>query len=891
VNQDEFDDQESPEESAEEQLISFLNESTLLGMLFSRDEISSLVTQFPPEEIHADVTLAKEGDAADFFRISLDNNLRIVSRLSSQNFDRNELTTGRVFNLYALLRSLPYQFSLRTKEKSRILALPWSLISEQLIKRPEIKTYLFHLTESSDMQTLARDIDHAGCSSNFRIALIASTEKKSCTRQTWLLGNGQPVSESLMLVRGELLAVSEGSSRQKTSNSRWNVPHRVWLLWPELIEGLAAPITSSVSLQTQTDVEYISLSAQSVAELQARFPEDTKRWSKWLGRSKTSVTSADREHVEPLDLQQLLIDTRYSRKPWARYPWVQQSDEMDCAPACLAMVSEFYGKKFPIQHWRSQMSTDREGTSLFDICLTAERNGFVSHALAADSIDEIPKESLPVIVLRRYHFMVLYKISSKSVTLGDPGIGIRTMSHKEFHDGYDRVFTVIRPTPSFHQQDVPASQNSHLWRLIENFKSELVAAFLCSVMLVLASLTPAIAMQTILDDVLSSADMSLLKLSLGALLGYTIFQAFMTWARAYFIQYTAIKLDFLAKTAFMQRLTQLPYAFFGARHVGDFTRRLQEFETVRAFITEKSLSFALSAVSLVIYLTVLFTYSFKIGLAVAALAPFFVLASALFTKRLVAAYSTYFSAQSEEDGYVSDMIRGMLAIKVNGAELSMRRRYEQLLVRSLKERYKFQLTGVALNGVVNFIHDFSKFGVLGFAVLLSMKGELSAGQVIAISMLIAEVFDTFKKMSLHWADFQEAKLIIGRINDVFLSPIEQNDLSSGHKRERIKGHIEFRDVWFRYGGEASDWILKGVSFSINAGDKVAFVGPSGSGKSTIAMLLNRLYDPQRGQIFIDGKDIREFEIHWLRERIGLVTQESFLFPGPVREKITLGGEL
>ena len=126
---------------------------------------------------------------------------------------------------------------------------------------------------------------------------------------------------------------------------------------------------------------------------------------------------------------------------------------------------------------------------------------------------------------------------------------------------------------------------------------------------------------------------------------------------------------------------------------------------------------------------------------------------------------------------------------------------------------------------------------------------------------------------------------MGRLNDLFIYPSESHGLQTSAKKIELRGEIEFKDVWFRYGGESTEWVLKGVSFKIESGQNVAIIGPSGSGKSTIAYLLTRLYEPTKGQILIDGRDYREYETSWLRAQVGLLTQEPSLFSGTIAENI------
>lgn len=117
---------------------------------------------------------------------------------------------------------------------------------------------------------------------------------------------------------------------------------------------------------------------------------------------------------------------------------------------------------------------------------------------------------------------------------------------------------------------------------------------------------------------------------------------------------------------------------------------------------------------------------------------------------------------------------------------------------------------------------------------------------------------------------------------------EISDSPEAEDVEAIKGDIEFRDVWFAY--KPDEWILKGVSFKVNAGDTVAFVGSTGSGKTTILSLICRNYDIQRGQILIDGRDIKSIKLASLRRHFGQMLQDVFLFSGTIRSNIVLGSE-
>jgi len=190
------------------------------------------------------------------------------------------------------------------------------------------------------------------------------------------------------------------------------------------------------------------------------------------------------------------------------------------------------------------------------------------------------------------------------------------------------------------------------------------------------------------------------------------------------------------------------------------------------------------------------------------------------------------------------------------------------------------------NSTVLFLFYFGAKGYLDGATLLG--SPISSSVIVSFYLYISTFFDPIQNLAEQFNVMQSAFASAEKIFTIMDIAPSVVDSEGAIELKDVKGEIEFRDVWFYY--VKDEWVLKGVSFKINAGDTVAFVGATGSGKTTVLSLLCRNYDIQKGQILLDGVDIRDIKISSLRSHFGQMPQDVFLFSGTVRSNITLRGE-
>ncbi|MFL5783313.1 MAG: ABC transporter transmembrane domain-containing protein [Bacteriovoracaceae bacterium] len=857
-----------------------LTNRSILNLIFTEDEIEDVLRAGFVEPCEAGATIVEEGSIPKHVLIPLNGLVELFSVLGHETIINGVVQPGRTINTYSILREVPYQYSARFKEPGAVIRIPMRLVHDKLAHHPELRTYLLGMTESHDIRRLAKDIQSIGCSVDFKVNFLASLTLKEFRPQEWLNNPNEVPTEALYLLEGQLT-----SQRFKPDPGKpllqIQVPSRSWFGWKSLVDEE----TSRHILKSVTGGRFFSLSSELLNKLKQEFPEDFELYHESIVAGNQTEKEDD-EEGEEVDIESLIKESvRPKKKFWKSLPWVQQSDQMDCGPACMAMISAYYNHKIPIQYWRTQMSTGRDGTSLFDLALTSERNGFTSCALSVEDLSTLDKDFFPAIALRQYHYLVIYSVTKKAITVGDPAIGIVRMKPEEFYEGFEQSILFLKPNEAFFELPVTGGQYKHFFQMLEGLHKELFLSFSVSLMLVLLGLLTPVLSQVFLDDILVNRDENLLKIVLGVAVGVTLIQGFLGWARAYYVNYVGIKYSYKANTIFMKKMLSLNYKFFADRHVGDFTKRLGELDKIRNFLLSSFEEIILACISIIIYTTALLFYSPMVAGAFFAVVPVFFLISFLSGNKLSGIYQKIFKESAELNSQLTDTIKAIPTVKSMTAELACRWRYEEKFVNLSKASRDFSLAAATLNVISSFYTGLVNYLIMGLCGWLAIKGELSPGQVVAVTMISGNILNPLLLLASKVDDAFEIKAAMGRINDILLAPSEGSQKKGRLKKDSFLGEIEFKDVWFRYGGEGSDWVLKGVNFKIEPGQNVAFVGPSGSGKSTIAALIARMFEPTKGQIFIDGRDYLDYDISWLRSRLGILHQESHLFHGTIMENI------
>ena len=573
-----------------------------------------------------------------------------------------------------------------------------------------------------------------------------------------------------------------------------------------------------------------------------------------------------------------------------RFPLVEQAEEMDCGAACLAMICKHYRIGATLGKLREMANVTTEGATLDSLAQVGESLGFTTHGLQC-TYQTLLGFELPFIAhWEGYHYIVVYGVSKNQVWVADPGLGFRKLSVAEFEKGWTGTCLLFTPRADLAQIEATRSPWMRFVRLLRPHKPVLGYLILATLVIQVLGIAPPIILQNILDRVVVHQSHELLNL---LIVGFILVQVFMQLTalmRTYLTNFMVRNLDFSMMSQFFQHALSLPISFFAKRRTGDIFARFQENQTIRQFLTQSTISTMLNLLMVFFYFLVLFMYSLQMTLVLLALIVPMVILTVAITPRIKQYARRDFEASTDAEAVLMETLNGAETIKAMGIERAIRLKWEQKYAKALNVKYKAQGFEALIGFASQFLHAVTVTSVLWVGANLVLGQQLTIGQLIAFNMLMGSVMAPLMGLIGMWDELHEAGVAMERLGDVLDMEPEQKpeDQPSRILLPSLRGDIRLQDVYFRYGGKETPYVLENISFELKAGETVALVGHSGSGKTTLAKLLVGFYPPSEGKISIDGYNLNLIDKDYYRAQIGYVMQSNLLFSGTVAENIALG---
>ncbi|MGL5836586.1 MAG: peptidase domain-containing ABC transporter, partial [Waterburya sp.] len=421
------------------------------------------------------------------------------------------------------------------------------------------------------------------------------------------------------------------------------------------------------------------------------------------------------------------------------YPFYRQQSDSDCGAACLAMIVRFWGKKLNYQQIVKAAKINRSGASLANLIEASESVGFSVFPGKTD-LSGLEQNTLPAIAhWDGNHYVVVYKVSSKQVTIGEPKIGVMNLSRQDFCTHWTGYALWLNPLAKFYQQENTKVSFGQFFGLLQPYKLILCEILTASLVVNILGLLVPIFTQILLDKVVGYGAMATFWAIGSALLMAQIVQEVLISLRRYLLFHTAHKLDLTLIVSFISHALKLPLSYFESRYVGDIISRVQENRKIRQFLTADAITVILDLASIFLFASLMFWYSPILSVLALAVVPILIALTWLFTPVLMNLSRQVFNASATEQSYLIEFLSGIATVKSLGVEQSVRWRWESLLNRSVNISFNNQMIQERLFLTAALSETIISISVLLLGIWQVLHGQLTIGQLVAFNMLTGQV--------------------------------------------------------------------------------------------------------------------------------------------------------
>lgn len=577
-----------------------------------------------------------------------------------------------------------------------------------------------------------------------------------------------------------------------------------------------------------------------------------------------------------------------------RVPVILQSEAPECGIACLAMVASFHGHLTDLSAMRMRLSPSLKGVTLKHLSQAAESMGLVARGVQAP-LEALGKLTLPAVLhWDMNHFVVLTKISGKYLTVHDPARGMRRLILPEVSKHYTGIAMEFTLNASFRRVD--EREKISAWQLLSvggGLTGSIAQLVLISLALEVFAIAMPFFLQLVVDRVLVGRDRELLTV-LGVAFGaLVIIQVIVTAVRAWVGVYLSTHFNMRLLTALFNHLLKLPLAWFEKRHIGDIVSKFRSVDAIQKTLSTTFVETFIDGLMVIATISVMAFYSVKLTVIVLGAAAIYAMLRWYFYYPQRFATDEQLAHEAKASTHFIETLRGMMAIKLNLRENDRRMAYQNLVVEQINAGVKVQNVGIFQRGAAGLIFGLESVIIIWLGALLVLDGIFSVGMLYAFLGFKLVFLTRVNNLVEKWNEFRMLDLHAERIADIALAQEEKSygSFSTGSALISSSAQplvIEARNLGFAYGPEG--YAFRHLNFDIKPGETVALVGPSGSGKTTLLKVLLGLLHPTEGQVLVNGRDLRDWDLAMYRGQLGAVTQEDTLFLGSIADAIAFGGE-
>lgn len=565
-----------------------------------------------------------------------------------------------------------------------------------------------------------------------------------------------------------------------------------------------------------------------------------------------------------------------------------QAEAAECGLACLAMIARHHGHDVDLPGLRRRFSMSLKGANLARVMAVATDLGFTTRPLRLD-LDELAQLKVPCILhWDLNHFVVLKHVGAHHLIVHDPAHGVRKIRLSEVSKRFTGV--ALELTPSVDFKPVKAREKISVRALVGSVHGvapALVQILLLALALEVFSLVGPFYMQFVIDDVLVSADHSLLMLLGVGFLAIVVFQTLTSALQSWVVTCFGTNLSLQWVNNLFGHMLNLPLDWYEKRHIGDITSRFGSIGVIQSTLTTDFLGALLDGLMSFVTLAVICFYSLPLTALTAGLFLAYLGLRLAFFRPLYRLTEEQIICSAKQSTAMLESIRGALPIKLGNKQVVRRASYANAMVETTNRALATQRLGILFKGLNSLLFGAGHVVLIWLAALQVLDGHFTVGMLVAFVSYSGQFGSRAGGLVDYAMKVRMLRLHAERVADIALTEPEKTEWRAGNLSAAGVGNLplEVRNVSFRY-AEGEPWVLRDCSLRVEPGEWVAIVGSSGGGKTTLAKIILGLLKPAQGEVLYGGRTLEQIGLARYREQIGAVMQEDRLFAGSIAENIS-----
>lgn len=581
-----------------------------------------------------------------------------------------------------------------------------------------------------------------------------------------------------------------------------------------------------------------------------------------------------------------------------RFRAYRQLEHSDCGIACIRMIARYYGLKISAKTLRGMCDMSRLGISVNDI-LSSFRTIGMQGAAARVSMSEIWDMPLPAILFwDQKHFVVLYDADKQKqqLRIADPASGKVTLQASDFAPrwiGTGERGIAIMAAPdegfdpkNFHNEKEGFPLGKMLKDAIIKYRKSFTIIILLTILAMVADITLPFLFQRTVDEGISSKDIHLVWLLVLSQLFVFIGNYVTNNIVDIMLTKLGLRMSIDMMNNYLKKLIRLPIAYFDRKVNSDLIQKVNDQERLKGFLLSTPTDLIVTSLTLFVFSTLLVYFSFPIFIIFLILTLLSLGWSLLFLRKRREIDYSYFSHASENRNALYELIYGMPEIKSNNAQSGRVDVWNETQEKINRLSIRSAFLNLTINSGGTFFIRMRDIAITGICATLVIQDQMTIGVMMTVSYIVGRLSSPFNSIAGSISSIQDAALSYNRLSEIL-----------NHKEKEVSGNvplptsehpaIKLENVWFKYPGSSSPFVIKDVSVDIPAGKTTAIVGNSGSGKTTLIKLMLSFYSPSKGNIYGHGTDLSGVHSDaWLRN-CGAVMQSGYIFSDTVLKNIAL----